>query len=140
MVSALRHTVPPFSPPVPVHAGSTLDILTEVRQAALSCRTAARTDVFKACALLSTVQNEARTAFANAFVRCLEQALGTAPVFFRPGVSELSFDEAWVASALRAVQSEDDASFTFLIHTRVPFEHRRSISFLIHGLANGSSF
>lgn len=111
-----------------------LDILADARMAALSCRSAARTDVFKACALLSTTSREARPTFARAFVRCLTQALGKAPVMYRPGVTELSFDESWLISALRAAQSGDDASFTFLIHTRVPFEHRRSIGFLINGL------
>ncbi len=134
MLSALRQT--PLSRPRPTQQvpAQMLDILADVRMAALSCRSAARTDVFKACALLSTTPKETRPVFADAFVRCLTQAWGAAPVFFRPGVPELSFDEAWLTSALRAAQAEDDASFTFLINSRVPFEHRRAIGFLARGL------
>lgn len=140
MVSALRQTPFPIAPPTHQVSAATLDILTDVRLAALTCRSAARADIFKACALLSTAPREARPVFARAYVRCLTQALGKAPVIFRPGVSELSFDESWLTSALRAAQSGDDASFTFLIHARVPFEHRRAIGFLIRGLLRDDSF
>lgn len=140
MVSALRQTPLPDAPPAPEVSSATLNILTDVRLAALTCRSAARTDIFKACALLSTADREVRSVFATALVRCLTQALGKTPVIFRPGVAQLSFDESWLTAALRAAQTGDDDSFTFLIHTRVPFEHRRAIGFLIRGLLRDSSF
>ena len=117
-----------------------MESLTEVRLAAHGCRSAARTDVIKACALLTTVKREARPAFASALVRCLHQSLGKTPVFYRPGVAELSFDESWLTSALRADQAGDQASFAFLLRRRVPFERRRAIGYLIHGLVDGCSF
>lgn len=140
MLSALRQTPLSTPRPTPQLPAQMLDILADVRLAALSCRSAARTDVFKACALLSTSPRETQPAFADAFVRCLTQARGTAPIFFRPGVPELSFDESWLTSALRAAQARDDASFAFLIHTRVPFEHRRAIGYLIRGLLHEETF
>jgi len=111
------------------------EVLNRLRQVAMSCRVAPRTDLFKACALLSAQKALARDAHARALTRCLQQATGVRPVFFIPGEDELSFDEAWILQGVRAVRRSDDDSFAFLITSRIPQKHRRSISFLLRGVA-----
>lgn len=112
-----------------------LDVLNNVRMMALGCRAAAYTDLFKACALLSTKQNTARDAHAQALLRCLRQAVGRSSVFYRPGSVTLSFDEAWLMRAIMAAHSGDSDSFAFLIRSRVLAHHQRSTAFLITGMA-----
>ncbi|MCV3272856.1 hypothetical protein [Roseobacter sinensis] len=106
-------------------------ILNELRCVALRCRTARRTDLFEACAVLSQTPNVARTAYAEALMKSLAQALGAAPVLLRPGVAEVSFDEAWLLRTIIAAQADDRSSFLFLIRSRVPHAARRNLGFLI---------
>ncbi|MEP2641053.1 hypothetical protein [Roseobacter sp.] len=107
------------------------DLLNELRQVALACRSAARTDLFEACAVLSQTPNVARAAYAEALMKSLEQALGTAPVVYRPGVQEVSFDEAWLLRAITTARADDRSSFLFLLRARVPHASRRNLGFLI---------
>lgn len=109
-------------------AGTLLDAL---RQIALKCRSAAHTDLFDACAVLSHTPNVAKTAYAEALIKSLSQALGTSPVLHRPGVQEVSFDEAWLLRTMQAAQQNDRASFLFLMRSRVPHAARRNLGFLI---------
>jgi hypothetical protein len=102
-----------------------------LRLAALACRTSARTDLFEACAVLSTTPQIAKSAYIETLTRCLAQAMGQTPTLFRPGVAEVSFDEAWLLRAAEAVQNHDSNSFTFLIRSRIPPEHRRNLGYLI---------
>lgn len=109
--------------------------LNALRVVALSCRVAARTDVFRACALLSYRRSVATQAFAAALIGCLPEATGSRPVLLRPGENEVSFDEAWLIRAVMAAYQRDSDSFAFLIRSRVPRMYQRQIGFLIEGLS-----
>ncbi len=136
--SAVRHMAfaspssRPPADPIPTHWRGCLNRL---RMIALQCRSAAYTDLFKACALLSTKHDMARDAHARALLKCLRQAVSDQPVFYRPGVAEVSFDEAWLLRAIMAIASGDQDSFSFLIRSRVPKLHQRNIAFLIKGIS-----
>ncbi len=110
-------------------------VLNALRVVALQCRSAARTDLFEACALISNKQNTAHDAYAQALFKCLRQAVRAAPVFYQPGTVELSFDEAWLIRALMASKQGDRDSVAFLIRSRVPKVHQRHIAFLIKGIS-----
>lgn len=112
------------------------EILNHVRFVALNCRSAARTDLFKACATLAIDKPTARVAHVETFVKCLSQATGKSPVFYRPGVENLSFDEAWMMRLVRACQTEDGDSFRFLLHSRVVPQARRNLGFLISAMSD----
>ena len=109
--------------------------LNTLRMIALECRAAASADLFRACAMLSNKEDTARDAHARALLKCLRQAVSTRPVFFRPGVEEVSFDEAWLMRAITAAQSGDGDSLSFLIRSRVSKPHQRHIAFLIKGIS-----
>ncbi|QBF30467.1 hypothetical protein CFI11_04465 [Thalassococcus sp. S3] len=126
---------PANAEPIPV-AASLLPLLNHLRLTALGCRCAARADLFEACALLSSDKGQARDAYAEALIRCLGQALDNPPLFFRPGVSEVSFDEAWLMRLVAAFQGDDTASAAFLICSRVPKVHRRNLAFLAHSVSD----
>lgn len=109
--------------------------LNRLRVISLGCRAAAQTDLFRACALLSCKVETARDAHAQALLKCLRQAIGKTPVFYRPGTQHLSFDEAWLMQALIAVRAGDGDSLAFLIRSRVPVMYQRHIAFLLKGIA-----
>ncbi|MCE8005436.1 hypothetical protein [Aestuariivita sp.] len=112
------------------------DLLNHLRMTALRCRSAARADLFEACALLSTDRNRARNAHADALMRCIGSALNTRPIFFRPGEAEISFDERWLVSLARAHATKDEASFTFLMASRVDKWAIRNLGFLIRRITD----
>jgi len=109
--------------------------LNRLRMIALDCRSARQADLFKACALLSSKRYSDRDAHARVLFRCLRQAISHRPVFYRPGVKEVSFDEAWLMGAISAVQAGDVDSLAFLIRSRMPKSHQRQVGFLIRGVA-----
>ncbi|MDX8352548.1 hypothetical protein [Cognatiyoonia sp. IB215182] len=109
--------------------------LNVLRVIALDCRSAAQADLFEACAVLSNKKSTARDAHARVLFKCMRQAISRRPVFYRPGVEEVSFDEAWLMRAITAVDAGDLDSLTFLIRSRVPKPHQRHIGFLIQGVA-----
>ena len=116
--------------------GQTRGVLHRIRIIALECRAAARADLFRACALISGERHVARAAHARALVHCLHEAIGVRPVFLRPGVVEMSFDEAWVMRCLTAARHQDGSSFEFLLRSRIAAHHRRSVAFLMHGISD----
>lgn len=117
----------------------TMDIINHLRMVALDCRSAARADLFEACALLSHNPDVAKTAHAEALMKCLSQTLGKAPKMLRPGVVETSFDEAWLARLSLAARNDDDASLTFLLRSRVPLHACRNVAFLIRAISDNFS-
>ncbi|MEL6798475.1 MAG: hypothetical protein AAFO80_01250 [Pseudomonadota bacterium] len=133
-VQLLRPDHVPASHPEPRQDGARA-VLNQLRLVALDCRTAARADLFEACALLSIDKATSGTAFAEALMKCLPQALGTRPRMLRPGVEELSFDEAWLNRLIEAAQHGDADSFAFLLRSRVRPEARRNVGYLIRSLA-----
>lgn len=112
-----------------------MGLLNHLRLVALECRSAARTDLFEACALLSTDKETSANAFSAALIKSLPQALGLRPRLLRPGVQELSFDERWLVALLTAARAGDDDSFTFLLRSRVRSEAQRNMGYLIASCA-----
>lgn len=106
-----------------------------LRVTALDCRASARTDLFRACALLAVEKPKAREAHAQVLMKTLSEILETKPRLYRPGVTELSFDETWLISLARAVRAEDGASAAFLLRSRVPQHARRKMLFLMSMIA-----
>lgn len=111
------------------------EFLAHLRLAALSCRTAPRTNLFEACATLSLDREKAKTASLDILVRCLSQAMAQAPTFYRPGAERLSFDEAWLVQLVASVQRADLDSFEFLLRSRVIARSRRQLAFLLYRVA-----
>ncbi|MEL7116027.1 MAG: hypothetical protein AAGP08_10615 [Pseudomonadota bacterium] len=112
-----------------------LPALNHLRMIAMKCRSAARADLFEACAVLSSDRTTARVAYAETLMKCLGQATGVRPKMLRPGATEVTFDEAWLARLILAAQSEDDNSFAFLIRSRVPRWAQRNVTFLIKAIS-----
>ncbi|MEM7752607.1 MAG: hypothetical protein AAF230_04280 [Pseudomonadota bacterium] len=129
---ALKTLKPDWHSPeiAPQDRGET-GFLNHLRFVALGCRAQARTDLFEACALLTTIRSQSLRAHAEALMLCLSQALGKQAIFFRPGVDEHSFDEDWLLRLSRALAEGDEASATFLLQSRVAKEHHRHIRFLL---------
>jgi hypothetical protein len=102
-----------------------------LRFASMTCRCMRKTDLFQACALLHADRSASRDAYASALMRCLEQALGKRARVLAPGAREMSFDEKWLLQLGLASARGDEASVAFLLKSRVKWEHRRLIRFLI---------
>ncbi|MCV6592987.1 MAG: hypothetical protein OIF48_08560 [Silicimonas sp.] len=105
--------------------------LNHLRFTAMACRAKARTDLFEACALLAVDRSQSRKAHAEALVLSLNEALGKRPIFHRPGDAERSFDEHWILQLARVLAQGDEASATFLLHSRVERAKHRHILFLM---------
>ena len=105
--------------------------LNHLRFVALRCRARARADMFQACALLTSDKTQSIRAHAEALAQCLNEALCKRAVFFRPGTTELSFDEAWLVQLASALRRGDEDSVRFLLHSRVRPEHHRNMRFLV---------
>ncbi len=117
--------------PAPQMTGQERSVLNSLRMAAMGCRVAARTDLFEACALLTVEGEDAKRTFVDTFVRCLSATLNKRIKWHSPGVTETSFDEAWVMRCLTSIWEEDNSSLTFLLTSRVPLADRRYIGFLL---------
>jgi len=108
-------------------------MLNLLRLMALNCRTSARVDLFDACTVLSRATRVSQSMYAKVLMRCLPQALCTTPVFFRPNVEEISFDEAWLLKAINA-SHHDRSNFEFLIRSRIQRVAQRNIGTLVSAL------
>lgn len=113
-----------------------MGLLNELRFVAMNCRTKPQTNLFEACALLQTNRDRSRQAHAEALMRCLNEALGQNARLHAPGVSELTFDDAWLLRLGTAAADQDDASLSFLLRSRVSLEHQRLVRFLIQRIAD----
>lgn len=100
------------------------------------CRAMARTDLFSACAVLSSDRTIARAAHAEVLMRCLGEALGKMPVLYRPGETDLSFDEAWLIQLSNAMRQHDTPSLNFLLRSRVVPQLRRNLAFLLRAITD----
>ena len=112
-------------------------LLDALRRAALRTRAAARIDLFDACAGLALDRGAREHRAADVLLLCLPDALGQAPVLFRPGVAQRSFDEAWLLRLAERLTASDSASAAFLLRTRVNPYAQRQVAFLISALAEG---
>ena len=113
------------------------EFLNQLRFVAMNCRSKPRADLFEACALLQVSRNASRQAYAEALMRCLPEALGKPAKLFAPGVNETTFDEAWQVQMTQAVTARDEASFVFLLRSRVAHPHCRLIGFLVRQISDG---
>ena len=109
--------------------------LNHLRFVAMACRVKPRTDLFEACALLKVERSESRDAHAEALMRCLSEAFGKPARLFAPGTSEQTFDEQWLMRLGIACGRGDEDSARFLLNSRVAFENRRLVRFLIGRIA-----
>lgn len=125
----------PHARPAPANAAGSA-YLNHLRFVAMSCRSKARTSLFEACALLQVNRSASLDAHAEALMRCLSEALGKAPRLLSPGTAEVSFDEQWLLQLATTSASGDDASFRFLIGSRVKAEHRRLVGYLVGQIAD----
>ncbi len=110
--------------------------LATIRVVGARCRAMARTDLFRACAMLSTDRTRATEAVATALLRAFSGLDGLPRLqLYQPGEPARSFDEDWLLAALAAADRGDDDSLTFLLARRVPHHARRQIAFLVRALA-----
>ncbi|MEL7107595.1 MAG: hypothetical protein AAGM21_16870 [Pseudomonadota bacterium] len=110
--------------------------LNHLRFVAMECRVKPRTDLFEACALLKVERSASRDAHAEALMRCLSEAFGKPARLFAPGTTEQTFDEQWLMRLGMACGEGDEDSARFLLSSRVAFENRRLVRFLIGRIAN----
>ncbi len=106
-------------------------LLDHLRHAARATRCKSYLDLFGACASMSGNRRVAAQTASEILMRGLSQALGTRPVLYREGEVEMSFDEAWLMALAHALERDDAASATFLLHSRVPNHARRNLVFLL---------
>ncbi len=111
-------------------------LIDHLRDAARTSRCKEYIDLFGACASLSGNRDVARQAASEVLVRCLSQALGRRPVLYRVGEADTSFDEKWLIALARSLKTGDEASATFLLHSRVATHARRNLVFLLRGVAD----
>lgn len=121
------HPLPPQVLP------ETRALINRLRFHASLCRASAHLDIYTACQLIDPGNGE--DAAATTLIRILGQALDKTPVWHRPGETELSFDELWLAQVIESHAVNDDDSFRFLIHRRIPHAKRRIFGALISNLA-----
>jgi hypothetical protein len=115
------------------------NLLEHLRHVARTNRCKSYVELFGACAALSGNRHIAGHAASEVLMRCLSQALGRRPVILREGERETSFDEAWLIALGRSLKIEDDASATFLLHSRIPEHARRNLVFLLRRVTDNFS-
>lgn len=108
-------------------------LINRLRFHAAFCRASSYLDIYTACQLIDPKKGE--EAAISTLIRILGQALDKTPVWHRPGESTLSFDELWLAQVIESFQNNDDDSFRFLIHRRIPHAKRRIFGAIIANLA-----
>jgi hypothetical protein len=114
-------------------------LLEHLRHVSRTGRCKSYIDMFGACAALSGNTHVAAQAASEVLMRCLAQALGRRPVLYREGEAEMSFDEKWLIALAHSLKSEDVASATFLLHSRVPKHARRNLIFLLRRVTDHSA-
>ncbi len=112
-------------------------VLTMLRFTGARCRAMARTDLFKACAMLSDDRSRAVEAVCTALLRSFSGTGGMPRLrLYEVTSDEVSFDEHWLLAALGAARRGDTDSLSFLLARRVPAHARRQIGFLVSALVD----
>lgn len=111
-------------------------LLEHLRRVARTNRCKSFIDMFGACAALSGNRHVATQTASEVLMRCLSQALGRSPVIYREDERETSFDEKWLIALAQSLKDSDEASATFLLHSRVPKHARRSLVFLLRNVSD----
>lgn len=130
MVAVLA--LPRADAPHPQIRPATRILINRLRFHASFCRASSYLDIYTACQLIDPATGE--DAAATTLIRILGQALDKTPVWHRPGETEFSFDELWLAQVIEAHQNSDTDSFRFLIQRRIPHAKRRIFTALICNL------
>ncbi|MCH2163408.1 MAG: hypothetical protein MK098_01965 [Marinovum sp.] len=112
-------------------------LINRLRFHATFCRAAAHLDLHAACAVVDP--NAGEDAAARILIRVLRQALEREPVWYRPGSTQMSFDELWLAQAIEALIVNDLDSYTFLTHRRIAKDKRRFVHMLMKNLTKSLS-
>ncbi|MFY9239539.1 MAG: hypothetical protein WAO78_11835 [Roseovarius sp.] len=121
--------------PVPKERDAGLALINHLRVVGLRCRAAREGAPLESCALIGARDAAARAVHAETLMRALPNALGRAPVLYRPGSVELSFDEAWILQLAHSLAACDMPSAEFLLRSRVPLHARRGLSFLLRSVS-----
>ena len=132
---ALRQDITREGAPRPHISAESMAFLNYLRLVAMRCRAKRKAHLFEACALLQTTPQASREAYADTLMRCLNDALHRPARLYRPGTSELTFDEKWLAQLGLACARGDEASLRFLLGSRLSRENRRLIGFLVGRIA-----
>lgn len=106
-----------------------------LRERALRVRVAPRVEPFRFCALIEADPQREVTAYADAVMHVLPQAVDRPVLFRRPGAQAPSFDESWALGVLAACARGDEASVRFALGARCAGPLRRPLAFLFKGLA-----
>ncbi|MBM7068862.1 hypothetical protein [Actibacterium sp. 188UL27-1] len=69
-------------------------------------------------------------------MKSLSQILRAAPILYRPGVAQISFDEAWLIRLAEVAQRDDHDSFRFLLRSRIPAHAQRNLASLVRSVAD----
>jgi hypothetical protein len=113
-------------------------LLARIRLSALRCRSRNRIELAQACAMVGTRRDIPPETVLDALIRTLGETLGRSPRFYRPTARALSFDESWLLRLIAALRDDDLTSATFLLHSRVPAQVRRSLVHLVARVASDS--
>ena len=110
--------------------------LAMLRVTGARCRVMARSsDAVEACALLHG--GRAAETVAQVLLRVFSGEGGMPRLkLYQPGADDVSFDEAWLLSALAAADRQDHDSLTFLLARRLPKHARRPVGRLFVALAH----
>ncbi|QFT60393.1 hypothetical protein FIU94_16305 [Sulfitobacter sp. THAF37] len=133
-MSAIRHRISHDDRFDPADVTDRPAALTLLRRIARDSRCKSYVDLFGACAALSGNRQVAAQAACEVLILGLQQALGRRPVFYREDEHETSFDENWLLALARSLRTDDTASVTFLLHSRVHRSARRNLIFLLNSV------
>lgn len=110
-------------------------LLQYIRSRAVRAQLAPRVEPFRFCALIEATPDNTADVFADALLKVLPRALGRPMLIRRPCASSASFDEVWLVGLIMSRRRSDHASVIFGLQARVSKAYRRSLAFLVTGLA-----
>ena len=111
-----------------------ITLLERARACAMEVRAYPRLDILKACQLISLDIDLLSSEMLEIFIRSLPEAFGRQVVIHNPGTKQLSWDEKWLLSMIKAVSRADYDSVHFLIRSAVKQKHRREFLTIAHEL------
>ncbi|MEM6486995.1 MAG: hypothetical protein AAF677_01800 [Pseudomonadota bacterium] len=121
--------------PAPTLDATSLALLQVVRARAIDAQLAPRVEPYRFCALIEASPDRAAESYIDGLLHVLPQALGRPVLIRRPGPAPTSFDEAWLIGLIMAARRGDQASVRFGLASRVHRPFRRSLGFLVVGIA-----
>lgn len=107
-------------------------LLDQIREAAMTCRLARRSDTELLCALRHHDRSASAEAYLSALLRLLPVSLRGKVVFYRPGTVQRTFDENWLLRLLAVIGQDDRDSTTFALASRLPRHFHAPIRYLAH--------